>query len=591
MKVLSFISSILLFGLGCSSTLHPWRQFNRIQHDWTTDFWNDTAKIHIQWTWDFHFYEVPPNDILRRHIEVYSDLFEKKHRVKWKNMLLVGETIVDYRFYASLVFVDTERLSAGKLMKLGFSPDNNGNFSKTHVSEHPKYCAVIKLYPYGKSWLAMLGFTLDKDIINPNSWYAKDVEDLFAAKALKLQIEFFGLSDDWGLFNQVKYGQNYAGFRTLNPFTWALDLFQTRPDGNYYLPVVQLLAAENNYESMVDKDIFYQALLTYNSFLHDDSLQEVYLRKKFRTDQTEILTADCITGLESVKQSIVDSARHARVVFFNESHYAPQHRYLVSACLEDLFEVGYRYLALECLEEAGDSLAARGFPVIQSGLYSRESQMANLIRNALRIGYKLVSYDSFGPDRERKQAQNIFERTFAVDPSARVVVLGGWSHIDEDSTKGRMAHELKAITQFDPLTINQTNLYPFYEILESRVGLIPSQDLKRHDVRARDQCDFYVVNNLNSGDFRVLPSASVHDSEYTIDLSSAYHESCKSGVLLIYSKGEHGHPNALPVVAAKLSQGQSQYRVRLPKGHYAAAVESYRGRLPLPDFGSAPNLH
>lgn len=586
MKAFASILLILMFGIGCSPTLHPWKQYNRTQRDWMTDFWNDTAKIQVQWYGDYRFDEAPRKDRLSQHIRIYSDLFMKSLRVKVKDLLLVGETIVDYRFYASIAFIDSEKLSARKLAELGFSPDSNGNFSKTLVSENPKYAAVVKLYTQSPNWIAILAFTLDEDLIDANSWYVKSFcfENVFSAKIFALKTEFYGQTSDDGIFNSVRYGKDYQGFRSINPFTWGLELFESTTNGNYYLPVDQLLTVENNYESMVDKDMFYQALLTYNSFLHDDSLQTVYLRKKNLANASKSIKGDHISDLESVKEHIVDSARNSRVVMFNESHYAPQHRYLVSACLEDLYDAGYRYLALECLHEADDSLAARGFPVIKSGIYSREPQMANLIRNALRIGYKLISYESMESDREKMQATNIINKSFAVDSSARVVVLGGWSHTDENPTKGWMAYYFKSMTRIDPLTVNQTDMYPFFEAPNSKVALVPDYDMKRHDLPVLHHNDFYLINNLSLEDYRLFPSKNVRDVEYTLDLSKGLHGSCDFSVLLIYIKEEYSASGAIPVFTAKLRKGELNYHVTLPKGHYIPVIQSCMGTDILTEF-------
>ncbi len=158
-------------------------------------------------------------------------------------------------------------------------------------------------------------------------------------------------------------------------------------------------------------------------------------------------------------------ARDRHLVMINEYHMDASTRQLTLALLPHLYAEGFRYLAVEALSEDGVKFANRGYPVKSSGYYTREPVFADLLSQAAKLGYTLVSYDSHGkPEiREKAQAQNIFNKTFARDPTARVLVHAGHGHIGEHPGAYRgnvkpMAMQLHELSGFDPLTVDQTAL-------------------------------------------------------------------------------------------------------------------------------------
>jgi len=144
---------------------------------------------------------------------------------------------------------------------------------------------------------------------------------------------------------------------------------------------------------------------------------------------------------------------------FNEAHHLPNHRITTMSYLDELYQMGFRYLGLEGLTEEGQILMDRKKPAISSGYYLKEPQYSNLIKKAISIGYIVFNYDVGGRRKEREinQANKIAE-VFEKDSLAKVLIHAGWGHIREDSTilNGLMAYEFKKKTGIDPLTINQT---------------------------------------------------------------------------------------------------------------------------------------
>jgi hypothetical protein len=196
---------------------------------------------------------------------------------------------------------------------------------------------------------------------------------------------------------------------------------------------------------------------------------------------------------------VLEKAKGRQAVFLNESHGLTQTRAANFALLAGLRAEGFDTLAIETLMSAepvardpahcSDSsvhdtgLAARGYPVLDSGGYTTDPVFAEIIREALRLGFALVAYDAYHPEhdqaqREQKQADNL-ACVFKADPKARLVVIGGFAHIDEGESDwvkegGMMARRFKVATGIDPLTVDtakHTHLDP------KDLGLDPSGPL------------------------------------------------------------------------------------------------------------------
>lgn len=161
--------------------------------------------------------------------------------------------------------------------------------------------------------------------------------------------------------------------------------------------------------------------------------------------------------------AIAAAARERRIVLVNEAHHDAQTRELVLQLLPRLRREGFNYFAAEALIEDGATLSRRGYPIASSGTeYLHEPLYGEIVRTALRLGYTVVPYDPTTPvaDRDLTQAQNLYTRVFAHDPTARLLVLAGYAHIDkapgELGPVTPMAMRLAALTGIAPLSIDQT---------------------------------------------------------------------------------------------------------------------------------------
>jgi hypothetical protein len=175
---------------------------------------------------------------------------------------------------------------------------------------------------------------------------------------------------------------------------------------------------------------------------------------------------------------VLAQAKGRQAVFVNESHGQGQTRAANFALLAGLRAEGFDVLAMEtlgttppvertatrCANTSIDDteLAARGYPLMYTGYYSLDPVYAETIREALRLGFRVVAYDTPGsiPVREQNEAENL-ACLFKDDPESRLVVLAGFSHIDERPDGGGipggwMAHRFRKLTGIDPLTVDTT---------------------------------------------------------------------------------------------------------------------------------------
>ena len=163
--------------------------------------------------------------------------------------------------------------------------------------------------------------------------------------------------------------------------------------------------------------------------------------------------------------AIARLAAHRRIVMVNEAHHDPHTRLLTLALLPRLRALGYTHFAAEALDEKDTGLMRRGYPVAASGSeYLREPLYGDIVREAIRLGFVIVPYESFDRTqqvRENGQAGKLYHRVFAADPAARLFVHAGYAHIDKaPGALGEgvrpMAMELQRLSGFDPLSVNQT---------------------------------------------------------------------------------------------------------------------------------------
>jgi hypothetical protein len=162
---------------------------------------------------------------------------------------------------------------------------------------------------------------------------------------------------------------------------------------------------------------------------------------------------------------IVEQAGNFHFTLINEAHYNSQHRAFTKELLKPLWDKGYRYLALEALAYEDKELHQRGYPVSATGYYINDSHFGNLVREALALGYQLITYETQtnihdNMLRDGDQAHNIYSQTLQKDKDGKVLIHAGYSHIAEtgDQNYAPMGSQLKKLAHQDILTIDQQRM-------------------------------------------------------------------------------------------------------------------------------------
>lgn len=281
----------------------------------------------------------------------------------------------------------------------------------------------------------------------------------------------------------------------------VLDLYNDYQKSNQFYSMYKAL---ENYPNNANEDwLKLQLQLTVASCLrnnkeYDELLNEYESRVATNDTIFNNINKNIVSDSLAINK-IVESAKNHQVVMVNENHFYPSHRILASDLLAKLRAIGYTYLALETLAETQDSLLnlEGAYPTLETGYYTREQNYGNLLRQAKRLGYKFVAYENIDKtkDREIGEAENLFNKTIAIDPNAKVFVIAGISHILEEPTsdgKKWMAAVFKEKYNINPLTISQTQLSIYRKSLPSKYNLIEESNFNDHSLNS---VDFHVLNN------------------------------------------------------------------------------------------------
>ena len=214
--------------------------------------------------------------------------------------------------------------------------------------------------------------------------------------------------------------------------------------------------------------IFGQYLSWYQSFIGDypDAASSFSIRQAALPDDRPSPLDNPRYTAQPALTAIPELARNRRAVFFNEAHNIPLTRTLTVQLLSKLRAEGFNYFAAETVYQTDTALESRGYPIKSSGFYTEEPICAEMVRTALKLGYKVIGYEALsnatGNVREAEQARNIYRQVFKHDPNAKLVVDAGYAHIQESGVYlggSSMAEHLEKLVHVDPLTVEQTMLY------------------------------------------------------------------------------------------------------------------------------------
>jgi hypothetical protein len=256
---------------------------------------------------------------------------------------------------------------------------------------------------------------------------------------------------------------------------------------NYITPIFELEAQKEKYLAAPQwREIYLEMLILLQGYVgnykeayrYENMLYEIFpygkqLREANKNDVTDLKKSP-IVGFEmhDAQASIEAAANKNQVIVINEEHRTPFHRALTLQLLSPLYEKGFRYFAVETIYETDTDLNTRKFPTHKTGYYTADPVYADAIRTALRLGYKIVPYESVDRDckpttenpqfcqdkREREQAQNIYDRILKNDPQAKIFVHVGRAHAFKGKVSDEfnfMAYYFKELSKIEPFTIDQ----------------------------------------------------------------------------------------------------------------------------------------
>lgn len=174
---------------------------------------------------------------------------------------------------------------------------------------------------------------------------------------------------------------------------------------------------------------------------------------------------------EPALDAIAELAKGHQAIFFNEDHNLALTRTLTVQILAKLRAEGYDTFAAETLYADDTGLARRGYPTVDTGFYTEEPIYAEMVRSALKLGYKVIAYEdesaAVGDARERNQARNLYTRSFGANPHARLVVNAGFMHIQKVGKYfdgAAMAQHFITLSGITPITVEQTVMVPHDQV-------------------------------------------------------------------------------------------------------------------------------
>lgn len=215
--------------------------------------------------------------------------------------------------------------------------------------------------------------------------------------------------------------------------------------------------------------IFGQYISWYQTFIGDypDAAATFSIKQTAAPDDRVLPPGEAGYSSHPALTVIPELAKRYPIVLLNEAHNVPLTRSLTVQLLSRLRAEGFDYFAAETLYQTDTGLQARGYPVDKSGFYTEEPVCAEMVRIALKLGFKVVAYealsDANGDAREAEQARNLYEAVFKHDPKARLVVDAGYGHIVKSGRYldgSSMAEHLYKLAGLPMLSVEQTMLYP-----------------------------------------------------------------------------------------------------------------------------------
>jgi len=275
------------------------------------------------------------------------------------------------------------------------------------------------------------------------------------------------------LSQPVQQLQDYCKRSIPTGYSPRLGILTLTPKSNlhYLFPLYHAFKDEEKFKKIYSDKGYYDELSQYFAFAGDYRTALQYLVKSYdsiddRTRRKVYRTAEGLKDIQHVnaRHYINYAAKNRRVVMINEAFAKPLHRAFTLSLLADFYREGFRYLAMEMLNNfSGHSLTREN---MHTGYYAAEPVAGELIRSALELGFTLVSYEDTAAavhtanQRDSVQAVNIYE-VLRRDTAAKILVHASFAHISKKAgADGHipMALAFWRLSGIEPLTIDQTDM-------------------------------------------------------------------------------------------------------------------------------------
>ena len=398
-----------------------------------------------------------------------------------------------------------------------------------------------------------------------------------------------GNNDHYQFFNHKHNFNSTVNSITTNekyrdlPFKFPFDIgreYEMLEDTtiNYLMPVYRLKYCEPNYTNIINsRRIWLQAYATYLSRLANEEKEVLETAREFRNPYNlryKIVSSENALQInEAALNYLIQECKDERVVMINENHFTPQNRIFGEIILDSLYNYGFRYFGLEAVLENDTNINKRGFVITNTGFYTREPMMANLIRKAIEKGYYIFGYDHYTSDREKSQALNIYQKTIEKDSLSKVLIFAGFGHIDEaEKAKNWMAREFLLLTGIDPLTIEQQE----FVVEDAYLMLLDTATLKNRSMA----CDIFIANNI---DYELFATKSGY-KDYSITIPEHIAKQAQIEPLMfiisVFVADEYQRDKtAIPVYNHLINNNATQINIKLKEREYYFTIKNRYGTI------------
>lgn len=354
---------------------------------------------------------------------------------------------------------------------------------------------------------------------------------------------------------------------------------------NYLAPILRLSSYQNKNLNQAEQNYLFQLLSTYQSFFGNADSAIYYYSKAFNKKFIQLNLPD--SDFTPAKEIVLTAAKESQILLINEAHTDIRNRYFIRHILPDLYESGYRVLAVEALSQKDTLINTRKYPVIETGFYTKEPVFASLLTKALSIGFTLSAYDCF-PDckdcvqsdsyccinrREECQATNI-SKIINDNRKSKIIIFGGHDHI----YKGTPLEGFKTMAmylsekgyRFTSIDQVKGNYYFLSKTETNYLSVVDTTKLPKSFTNYK--ADVYIVPPYP---FTKNKSAN-YKKTYTINLNSIIPPEKRKARLYIkvFHSTDSMLPKAIPIFISEIKQNEKKLNLPLDKGEYLIQISS-----------------